>query len=133
LPADQGFHAVDAPGGRIDLGLVVQHEFLFFQRLPKLVLQRELFGDPLGHLLRVEEVALAARLGLLQGGLGVPEQRVGVGPVVRKDRNSRPRRNPDFVVRYPERVDEVFGTQEPLVRIQSPRPLLHQALVPAPV
>ena len=62
----------------------MQHEFLFFQRLPELVLERELFADPFGHLLRMEQIPFPGRLRLLQGRLGILEQGVRVGAVVGK-------------------------------------------------
>ena len=113
MPADQRLDAFDALGLCVELRLVVQHEFLPVERPSQLAFQLEPLGDPLGHLLRVEKVALAARLGFFQGGLGVPEQGIGIGAVVRIDRNSRFRRNPEVAVRYPERLGEVFA--EPLL------------------
>jgi len=58
-PADQRLGTDHAPGVDIHLRLVIQHEFVLFQRPPQLVLERKLLGDPLGHLLRVEEISVA--------------------------------------------------------------------------
>ncbi len=64
----------------------MEHELFVVERLAQLIFQGELAGHRFGHFLRVEQVALAARLGLLERGLGVLEQGVGVGAVIRKYR-----------------------------------------------
>ena len=51
----------------------MEHEFFVVQRLAQLILQAEPAGHRLGHFLRVKQVALAARFGFLERGLGVLE------------------------------------------------------------
>ena len=113
LPADQGFHAVDAPRGRVDLGLVMQHEFLLFQRLPQLVLERELFADPFGHLLRMEQIPFPGRLCLLQGRFGILEQGVRVGAIVGEQGNAGLGGDPELGAAHHVRRSEAF--REPLL------------------
>ena len=83
-PPDQRLDADHAPGVGFDLGLVVQDELLSFERQAQLVLQGEAPRYPLCQLVRVEEIALVRFLCLLEGGLGVLEERVRVGAVVRE-------------------------------------------------
>ncbi len=94
-PADQRLGADHAPGVAVHLRLVIQHEFVLFQRLPQLVLERYLLGHPFGHLLRVEEVSLA-RGRFLECGFGVPEQGVGVVAVAREQGHAGPGRDPEL-------------------------------------
>src|SRR5207302_5726392 len=93
LPADQRLDPDDAAGLELDLGLVVKNELFLLQRLAQFALQRELLGDPLGHFLVEEEVALACRFGLLQSGLGAAQKGFGIVSVIREYRDSIPRRN----------------------------------------
>ncbi len=83
-PPDQRLDADNAPGIGVYLRLVVQDELLSFQRLAQLVLQREPFSDPLGELVRVEEIALVRSFRLLERGLRVLEEGFGVCAVVRE-------------------------------------------------
>ena len=51
----------------------MQHELVLFQRLTKLVFQREPAGHGFGHLLRVEQISFGAPFGFLERGLRIPE------------------------------------------------------------
>ena len=84
LPADQRLDPDNGALLELDLGLVMQHELLVVERAPQLVLERQLLRDPLGHLLRVEQVALPRGLGLLERRLGVLEQRLAIPRVLRE-------------------------------------------------
>jgi hypothetical protein len=52
----------------------------------------------------VKQVSFAPRLRLLERGLGVPEQRLGVGTVIREYRYSTPGGDPEYAVSQVERV-----------------------------
>src|SRR5712691_4720672 len=66
----------------------MQDELVVLQCLPQLVLQRELTCDPVGHLLGIEQVALAGRFCSLERRLGVLEQAVGISAIAGKHRDS---------------------------------------------
>src|SRR5260221_9438610 len=108
LPADQGLDAVDAPGYGVDRGLVVQHEFLFLERLPQLVFQGERRPGSLGHVRRVEQVLLPGRLRSFQRRFGIPEQGVRVGTVVGKQRIPGLGRSSEIGAAYPKMRTEAF-------------------------
>src|SRR5258705_70793 len=74
---------------------------------------RSWLGEPLGQLLRVEEVFAAALLRLLEGRFGVLEQRVGIGAVVRKERDARADRQAQLRVAQAEGL--AFDPGEALV------------------
>jgi hypothetical protein len=97
LPADQGLDADDTSRLELDLGLVVQQEFLLLERLTQLVLERELLVYPLGHLLLEEQIALAGALRVLQRRLGAAQQRFAVGAVFRKQGDADTRRRPELL------------------------------------
>src|SRR4051812_29546635 len=82
----------------------MQDEFAVLQRLAQLVFERELLGDSLAHLLLVEKIALACLLGLLERGFGIAQERVAVGGVVRKERNSKSCRHPQLGIAESVRV-----------------------------
>ncbi len=112
-PPDQRLDADHAPGVGFDLGLVVQDELLPLERLTQLVLQGKPLRDPLGELVGVEEVALVRFLCLLERGLGVLEEGVRVGSVVREHRKSDLGRDPQLGLAYAERRTEALS--EPLL------------------
>ncbi len=80
LPAQQRFHADDAAGAHVELGLVVQPQLAGAQRGAHLR-AAVVVGAHLFVQVGVEEVeTLAARdLGLVQGLVGVAQQEVGAG------------------------------------------------------
>src|SRR6266480_3937593 len=82
LPPDQGLEPGDVAAFSIHFRLIVQDELIFFDRLAKLVLEQQGFRDSRIHFRPVEQIPFARFLGLLQRRLGVPEQGVGVLPVV---------------------------------------------------
>ena len=114
-PAEQCFRAGDFSGLEIDLGLIVQCEFLALESAPQTLLD----GLPLdgadvhGGLEKLITLA-AVFLGLIHGGVGVLDERLGVQAVVGIDAdadaggdvqivlarwNARPRRSSAFFSR----------------------------------
>lgn len=83
LPAQQRFHADDLPRYRVHLGLVVEHEFLVFQRQAQPVFQLQRHRGALAHFLAIEQVALIGVLRQLERGFGVFQQAFRVGAVFR--------------------------------------------------
>ncbi len=88
LPTHQGLDTHDPAVEQIHLRLVVQHELLVLEGPADLVLQRQAFGDPLTEARRVEDVFGRGILRLLQRGLRVAHQRIGVSTVCRKQRDA---------------------------------------------
>ena len=109
LPAHQRFDSHDASRLEVDLGLVMQDEFLVLQRVPQFVLQRQLPRHPLGHLLRIEQVALAGRFRSLERRFGILQQHVGVGTVAGKYRDPELGGDPKVWVAYKVRSAEDFA------------------------
>jgi hypothetical protein len=88
IPADQRLGPGELAGGEIHLGLVVQHEFIPIERLAQPIFNAERAGRRFVHFLCVEQVAIAAHLGLLDRGFRILEQGVGVGAIVREHDDS---------------------------------------------
>ena len=82
VPPNQRLSAGHLAARKIHLGLVMEHELTFVERLAQPVFQRQLAGHHVRHLLCVKQIAFAARLGLVERGLGVLEQGVAVSTVV---------------------------------------------------
>ena len=83
VPAQQRLGADDRAGRRFIFGLVVQHELAALLRQPQVVQQLDLFVRVGVHRRLEEAVAGAAQaLGVIHGGVGVGQQRVGVLAVV---------------------------------------------------
>ena len=85
VPAHERFHPGEAPGRELELRLVVQHELPFRQRLAELAL------EPPARLRRLvhgglEEMDAGAAVGLgpVECQVRVPEQDVGLVPVLRE-------------------------------------------------
>src|SRR5438270_186736 len=98
----------------------MKNELFFLQRLAQFALERQLLGDPPGHLLGVEQVALAAGFCLLERRLGIAEQGAGVGTVIREHCDADLRGSRDLAVPDAERRAEA-----PLQReLGKPRELL---------
>jgi hypothetical protein len=76
IPPNQRLGAADFAVRKAHLGLVMEHEFPLLERLVQLIFEGELAGGHFGQLLRVKQVSIAARLGLLERGLGILEQEV---------------------------------------------------------
>ncbi len=88
LPAHQRLEADDlAVDAR--LRLVMQRQFAALDRRAQLLLQRAPLAQPLVHV-GFEEAERAAplRLGAIERGVGIGDQRVGVGAVGREDRDA---------------------------------------------
>ena len=119
----------------VHLRLVVQHELAVLQRLAQLVLQRERRRGALGHRLRVEHEGLAPVLAPPQRGLGVLQQRLGVGAVVRVERDAGLGRGAQLAAVQRERLAEALVRQRlhPAARLRAPlhRPQQHGELVRA--
>jgi hypothetical protein len=88
LPAHQRLDAHDRAVRQRNLRLVVQDELLALDRLPQLVFERKPFSESLRHPLRVEDELVAAGLRFLERRFRVPEQGLGIGAIVRVDRDS---------------------------------------------
>ena len=73
VPADKCFCAAYFATYQVHFGLVMQHKLATLQCLAQLILQGELAGYQLVHALGIEQIALTAGLGLLEGRLGVSE------------------------------------------------------------
>ncbi len=84
----------------------MQDELVVLQRVPQLVLQRQLPRHPLGHLLGIEQVALASRFRSLERRLGILQQRVGIGTVTRKYRDPELGGDPKVWIAYRVRSAE---------------------------
>ena len=61
---------------------------LHFLRLPQLIFQGQPPCHRRRHLLRVAQITVSGSLRLFKGGFGIPEQGVGVRPIVGKQRHA---------------------------------------------
>ena len=61
IPPDQRLGAGELAAHEVHLGLVVEDEFSFVERLAQLIFQIEPANHRFGHFLRVEQVSIAAR------------------------------------------------------------------------
>ena len=66
----------------------MEHEFFLVEGLAQLILQGELAGHRFSHFLGVKQITIAAPLGFFERCLGVLEQSVGGGTVIREQRHS---------------------------------------------
>ena len=83
-PAQQGLHPHHPAAGQIQLGLVVEHQFLPLQGLVQALLQGQAFQGADVHGLGEEAVGVAAALlGMHQGRVGLFQQGVEIAAVVR--------------------------------------------------
>ena len=80
LPADQGFYADGLAAAHVDLGLVVEDEFVCAERAPD-VLQALVVTAQVAVLFGVEDVeaVLAEQLGVVHRLVGLAQELVGVG------------------------------------------------------
>ena len=82
LPAHQGLHPDDVAAAQVELGLIVQAEFLAAHSLRQCPGQSDLVDQARVHFVREEAVGVASRfLGTVDGGVGVAEQGVEIIPV----------------------------------------------------
>ena len=108
-PASQRLDAGDAPARNLDLGLVVEEKGAIVQGLPDILLERLAGPEFLVHRRVVEPVVVAALLlRLVERQVGVPEELVGVGVVVRKHRDADAgAREHLFLVEFERRRDRL--------------------------
>ena len=84
-PAHQGLEAAENPRLGPALGLVVDHQLVVLHRIAQVAGQvPALAHRVVGVVFEEAEVLPTGRLGPLQGGVGIDQQGVHVGPVVRE-------------------------------------------------
>ncbi len=107
VPAHQGFDADQAPGVDLDLGLVFEEDLPLLDRAPQQRLQAQAHGALAAHRGRVELVAVAAaRLGLVHGDVGIADQHVQIGRILREQADADAAGDEQFVARHGERLLE---------------------------
>ncbi len=99
LPAHQGFRTDQPAGGKLDLGLEVEHELATIEPLPHLVLKTDAILNLEMHALIVEVVAaVRPLLGAFEREVRVLDQPVGIGVVGRVDRHAHRDIEMDFAL-----------------------------------
>ena len=88
VPAQQRFDAGERAVGQRNLGLVVQLQAAVVQCLAEALHQLEVAAQALAHLRAVEAVAAAGALGAVHGDVGMLDQVLHAGGVVRIDRDA---------------------------------------------
>ena len=105
-PAQQTFRADDLPIRYRQLGLVVQLELVGIERCTQPLLERQALGDLRVDLAAVTQKALTGLARLIQGCLGVLQQRFGVRAVLGKASQPRRDRDRDLAASDGHRPDE---------------------------
>ncbi len=88
-PAQQGFDADQAAAGKIDLGLVMQGEFVPLKRPAQAGFQFQSLHGLVGHFAGIEAVVVLSLIpGLVHGGFGVGQQRFDIVAGHRRKRDA---------------------------------------------
>ncbi len=112
-PAQQRFDRCHAPGRHFDRGLVLQHEFLAVERLAQAVFKLDAL-DHVGVHGRAEKLEAAAPvlLGVVHRNIGVVQQGVDFGAIVRAQRDADRGRQRHFLAADVDRQRHGLGHGE---------------------